>query len=108
MSFRVTPNPTFAARVTVMVPSDTGPEKQDLSARFAFRDDDEIPAITGANGGIDFLRAVIVDLSDLVDEAGQPVTYTPGLRDQLLKLPFFRNALIKAYFAGINGAALGN
>jgi len=108
MAFRVNPNPTFTARVTVMVPSDSGHEKQDLTAKFGFRDDDEVPAITGRDGGVEFLREVIVDLSDLVNEAGNPVAYTPELRDQLLKLPYFRTALIRAYFASINGAALGN
>ena len=108
MAFRVNPNPTFTARVTVFVPADGGHEKQELTARFAFRDDEQIPAINGVNGGVDFLREVVVGLEDLVDEAGTPVIYTPELRDQLLKLPYVRNALIKGYFAAINGAALGN
>ena len=108
MSVRVNPNPTFTARITVFVPADGGPEKQELTARFAFRDDEQIPAITGVNGGVDFLREVVVGLEDLVDEGGKPVAYSEGLRDQLLKLPYVRNALIKGYFAAINGASLGN
>lgn len=108
MSLRVTPNPTFTTRATVHVPADGGHEKQELTVRFKFKDDDELPVITGVDGGTNFLRAVIVDLQDLVDEAGAAVAYDDVLRDRLLKLPYFRTALIRAYFAAINGAALGN
>lgn len=106
--FAVTPNPTFLAPVKVRVPTDTGHETQELRARFRFRDDSEVPAITGRNGGVDFLRDVTVELMDLVDDKGAPVEFTPELFERLLRLPYLRTGLIASYFAAQNGHVLGN
>lgn len=106
--FAVTPNPTFLATAKVRVPTDDGHVTQELRARFRFRNDDEVPQLTGRNGGVDFLREVTVELMDLVDDKGAPVAFTPDLFEQLLKLPYLRTGLIAAYFAAQNGHVLGN
>jgi hypothetical protein len=106
----VVANPTFTHTVNVLVPSDGGHDKQTLRATFRVLPSDkesefDISTIEGSNG---FLRAIIVELLDLVDAKEQPVPYSDKLRDQLFALPFIRTALVKTYFDAIRKAAEGN
>lgn len=96
--FNVITIPTFTRDVPVSVPSGDGFKEDSLKATFCVRPDDE--ASFDANSPEDikrFLRDIIVKLDDLVDDAGNPVSYNDEIREQLLSLPYVRIALLRTY-----------
>ena len=59
-------------------------------------------------GSNSFLRAIVVEMDDLVGADDRPLAYNDALRDQLLKLPYIRTALVRTYFTAIQKATEGN
>ena len=55
-----------------------------------------------------FLARIIVELHDIGDVEGQALEYSDKVRDQVTRLPWARKAIVKAYFAALNGAKEGN
>jgi hypothetical protein len=109
--FKITANPQFTRTVKIMVPVNDGFDTQTCKATFRVIDsDDEQDTkfdLDTVKGSIDLVRAVLVSLDDLEDDTGR-VTYTPELRDQLLKVPYVRAALARTYFAEVTKASVGN
>lgn len=54
------------------------------------------------------LRKAIRSLEDLQDEDKKPLSYTEDRRDQLLAIPYVRNALWEAYAAACQGRKAKN
>lgn len=108
--FVVDLQPTFRHAVEVLVPTDGGHEKQTFAARFRVLASDkesehDIATVEGSNS---FLRAIVVEMDELVGRDEQPLPYNDALRDQLLKLPYIRTALVRTYFEAIQKATEGN
>ncbi|SDY55465.1 hypothetical protein [Citreimonas salinaria] len=55
-----------------------------------------------------FLRAVVVDLGDLIGEDGHPIRFDSGVLDQALGMADMRIGLLKGYRLGLQGARAGN
>jgi hypothetical protein len=108
--FVVATNPTFNHTVKVLVPVDGGHEEQTFKTTFRVLPSDRESAfdLQTVDGSNDFLRAIVVDMSELEDGNGGTVAYNDRVRDQLLALPFIRTALTKTYFAAIGKATEGN
>lgn len=124
MKFILSDSPRYWWPVTVMVPDNDAPgtfveqtfkvlfEPRDQDAEKAERD--RILAIEDAGEQLKAdrasLAAVIKKWDDIVDPDKSPVPFTPKHVDQLLKQPWARFAVWKAYHESQNGgeARLGN
>jgi hypothetical protein len=107
---KIAKEPTFRHQVTARVPIDGGHEDQQFSVTFrvlpvSVMDGARLEEVGGTGA---FLQQAIVGLDDIVDEAGKPVAWSDALRDRVIDTPFLRQALIRAYFDGVAGAAAGN
>jgi hypothetical protein len=101
--------PTFTRIVEVFTPDDDGHRKETVTATFRVVPTDEAARIKLAteDGTSQFLRRAIVRLDDLAD-AGRPVAYGDEVRDQVLRMPHARIALVNAYFDAVSKAKEGN
>jgi len=109
--FKVSSSPQFTHPVEVLVPVDGGHEKQTFKATFKVLDaseDDDKHDLNSTSGSSAFLRDALISMSDLVDDHGAQLVYSDNLRDQMLKVPYVRTALARAYFSAITKAAVGN
>jgi hypothetical protein len=106
--FKVTTEPKFTHPVTVCVPTDGGHVEQTFKATFRVLDADQLSPDSSVEGQIEDLRRVLVTMHDLVGEDDQAVSYSDALRDQLIRLPYVRIALINAYVRGVTKAKQGN
>jgi len=111
MGFKVsTSERQFTARLTARVPVDGGHKDERFKARFRVLPTDALDTydLATSEGTTDFLRAVIVELFDLVDDNGEPITYNDEVRDYVINDPVARLALIQGYFGNTSRARKGN
>lgn len=110
--FIVATNPQFTHTVPILVPSDGGHLNQSLKVTFRVVDSDEEHAekfdLATIAGSIGFCREVIVSLDDLVDADNKPMSYSDEIRDRLLKVPYIRTAIARAYYEAMTKATVGN
>ncbi|WP_425230201.1 hypothetical protein [Sphingomonas sp.] len=107
--FTVATDPQFTHTVTVLVPVDGGHDAQTMQVTYRVQPaDKEGPDTSTAEGSTEFLRAAVVTIGHLVDDAKQPVPWNDALRDRLFAVPYVRAALAKGYYAAINKGVLGN
>ncbi len=106
--FKITTEPKFTHTVTVCVPTDGGHVEQSFKATFRVLDAEQLSTDSTVEGQIEDLRRVLVSMNDLVGEDNQPVSYSDALREQLIRLPYVRIALINAYVRGVTKAKQGN
>lgn len=108
--FKLVENPTFCRDVTVLVPADGGHRKETCKAVFTAVSVSEAKGYDfGTEDGTrTFLERVIVSLSDIADEHGSPLSYSPDLRDRVLDRSYARTALMKSYLEGIRQELVGN
>jgi hypothetical protein len=111
MGFKVSSSERqFTARVTANVPVDGGTREERFRARFRVLNTDQLENynLGSAEGTTDFLRAVIIELFELVDDNNNPVPYNDDVRDQVIIDPPARTALIRGYFDNIGKGRKGN
>lgn len=108
--FKVDDDPQFTHTVEALVPVDGGHEKQPFKATFRVLDPEDGDGydLNSTAGSTDFLKRVVVHLDELEGADGKPRPYSDGLRDRLLKLPYVRAALARAYFTAVTKATVGN
>jgi hypothetical protein len=106
--FKITDRPTF----TIAVPVALEGALHDQSLRTTFRVMSEDEANSHDAGTPDgfkaFLRAVIVEFHDLVDDDEKLVPYSDAVREQLIAFIHIRHALNRAYWSAQTKARLGN
>jgi len=104
------PRPTFTHTVKVRVPVNGGFEDQDFKATFAVMPTDEVKQYDLSIGdqSTDFLRKIVVGMTDLIGKDEQPVSYNDQVRDALIGQLYVRKALVRTYFEAVSGAASGN
>lgn len=105
---RINKTPTFTVPVPLVL--DGIDEPQSFRATFrAISDEEALAAETRTVDGFKaFLRRVVVELHELVDDTDQPVTFTPELFEELLGFQHIRMALQAAYWKSVLKARLGN
>lgn len=101
--FTLLKNPQFKTTARIIVPTEEGDVEQTLDVRFRLMTDEDT-----ALEATEFLRRSVVSMGDIVDEAGKPLPYTEALRDQMITIPFVRLGLVRAYWAALSKAKLGN
>lgn len=106
--FRVNHKPTFSREVRVQVPDGEGTVEETFTATFVLLDEDDAAPEALGESVVAFLRKAIVGLDDLADEAGQPLPYTPEVRDAVIRRLDARGALIRTYYAAAGEATVGN
>ena len=108
--FELMTDPTFTARVTMTVPAQNQPRRVRFRAEFRYIDQQRIDALLTGDSDVDssLMDEVLTGWSGLVDAAGAAVEYTEENRQQALGMPFFRAALLRAFFEGINGQQTKN
>lgn len=102
--FRVVDAYECEAQVTVMPP---GAEPQPFTARFRLGADD-LDALADPDRAADAIACVWIGWSDVVDEDGKPVPFSPEMRDRLLKYPFVRAAVVRALATVLGRGGRGN
>jgi hypothetical protein len=107
MALKILPRPTFRHKVTARVPIDGGyrDEVFGVKYRLASRPDADMSTDPLRD---DFLRDVVIECEDLVDEAGQPLPWSDEVREALFTLPWARLAVITGYFTAVTGARTKN
>ncbi|MEA3265220.1 MAG: hypothetical protein U9R07_17245 [Pseudomonadota bacterium] len=111
--FKLSTDPRFTHTVKVQVPVDRGHEEQSFKATFKVLPIDQLDAGEGdeaneADRQVRLLKDVIVDLGDMVDDAGEAIPYSEAIRDQLIGIPYVRIALVRTYIAAITKVKAGN
>ncbi|MFN7003751.1 MAG: hypothetical protein ACK4NW_10020 [Roseinatronobacter sp.] len=108
--FNIEERPEFTRTVRIAVPADGGFREETMKARFRALPDDEADAfkLDDPEGIKRFLRAVIVELEDLVGEDGKPIAWSDEVRELVLFKAYARNALMRTYFMAVVGAREGN
>jgi len=101
--------PTFTRPVVARVPDGEAFREERFRATFRVVPVDQVAGFDFASekGTRDFLAAAIVHLDDLSD-GKNPVAYSEAARDQVLRLPYARMALVKTYLATVAEAQAGN
>lgn len=97
MTYRMAKNRTFTCTANLDVATDEGHVTQTLGVRFKVVPGAEAMPVE------DFLRASILHLSDIIDEDGEPVSYSTELLDAVLAEPWARVGLVKAYWTALSG-----
>jgi hypothetical protein len=110
MPFKLTSNPTFKRQIIAKVPIDGGYRDDRFSATFRVLPLAEVEDfdLSTPEGTTSFLHAIIVELHDIVDEAGNPLSYSDEVRDAVLQIPYARRALNDEYLSSIAKAREGN
>ncbi len=112
--FKLTDTIEVNRTVTIHVPYDgTGYRKDTLDVRFKMLDSDEAQALheraKSGRDDIELLREVFIGLpKGVLDESGQRLDDSPEIRERLIKIPFVRIALVKAYNEAQMGALSKN
>ncbi len=108
--FKIIADPIFTHIVTVLVPADGGHQKETLNVTFRVLSSTEVAEfdLSSAEDSLRFLQRVIVSLDDLADADGNALPYCDKIREQVLSLPYARNAIAAAYFSAVTKAQQGN
>lgn len=108
--FEVVQERQFTARLKSATPVDGGTREETFKATYRVLSTERIDEIDLATkeGTDEFLRAVIVELHELVDANRQALPYNDEIRDQVMIIPYARRALIDGYFSNVNKARKGN
>ena len=106
--FKVISEPTFTTPVTVCVPVDGGHKDQTFKVKFLVVDVDELGEANGLAGQQKLLQRVVRGMEDLVGDEDQPLDYSDELRDQLIRVPYVRAAMLQTYLAALGKTRVGN
>src|SRR5262245_3305421 len=106
--FKITREHTYRTNVTVKKPIDGGFEEAELEVEFKCMTHWRRDEIVAAGNGKVLQEALVKVHSPIGDAEGRPLTWSDDVRDQLLDIPYVSAALVKAYFATIQGAPAGN
>jgi hypothetical protein len=101
--FTLQKNPTFKTTARIIVPTDEGDVEQTMGVKFRLMSDD-----ANQMDVVQFLRDCVLSMDDIVDDAGKPLTYDAELREAMLAVPFVRVGLMRAYWAAVSKAKMGN
>ena len=108
--FTIADEPTFTHDVEALVPVDGGHEKQTFKATFRVVSPDELEQynLNETISSAEFLKRVVVKLHDIGDAEGNAMEWSDRVFEQVLKLPYARGALARAYFSAMTKAKSGN
>lgn len=104
---KIAKRPEWTHEVTISVPVDGGFENQTCRVRYRLLGEAAIDPTDQTPESM--LRAVVVRIDDLVDEAtNEPMAWSDAVRDQLFAMPFMQVGLVRGYYRSVTGAREGN
>lgn len=108
--FVVTNDPKFTHTVEAMAPTDGGYQSQSFRVTYRVVEGEEFERfdLNSRQGSTEFLCRIIVTMDDLVDANRNPIHYSDAVRDQVIRLPWARRAIVRGYFDALNKEAEGN
>lgn len=108
--FVVSQDPRFTHTVEAMAPTDGGFTKQSFKVTFRLVEGEEFETfdLNTREGSTDFLKRIIVGMDELIDADRKAVPYSDAVRDQVIRLPWARKAIVRTYFTAVNKEAEGN
>ncbi|MEL7166970.1 MAG: hypothetical protein AAGL96_15985 [Pseudomonadota bacterium] len=109
--FKLEKEPKFWASVTVVTPSDNGGVEQAFKARFKVQPASEVEKVDNMFGGaplVTFLKETVIDLAEVTDDAGETISFSEALLDQVLDHFGARQALWNTYIREVTSARVGN
>ena len=106
--FKLKEDNAFWWPVTVEVPVDGRHVKQRFKAHFLLIEQDEIDgyvadATDDELADADLLTRVLISWQGVTDDDGNALEFVDDIRVKLLKIPYVRIGLIKAYFEAVAG-----
>ncbi|RJG46437.1 hypothetical protein [Mesorhizobium sp. DCY119] len=106
--YRLDPNPTFWAKVTVRPLG--GGANEDFRVKFRALPASEYNAydLNNPEQTRDFLVDTLEDVEDIQTLDGKSLAYSDAIRDQLIDLSHVRLAMVNAYHATFREALSGN
>ncbi|MBW4708621.1 hypothetical protein KX928_12585 [Roseobacter sp. YSTF-M11] len=109
--FKIEKEPKFWAEVKVLTPIDDGHREDSFRARFKVQPAETVEQFDlGMNGEdmAEFLRTTVVDLSDIQDDDGKALPFSPELLNTMIGNYGARLAMINTYAAAVAKARAGN
>lgn len=107
MSLKIVPRPKFSHKITARVPIDGGYRDEAFRVQFQLASNAEADLSSDALKD-DFLRDIVIEIEDLVDEQGSSLPWSDAVRDAVFALPWARIAILTGYFTAVTGARAGN
>lgn len=107
MALKIAARPKFRHKITARVPIDGGFRDEVFHVRYQLASNAEADLASDAMKD-DFLRDIVVEIEDLVDEAGAALAWSDEVREAVFALPWARMAILSGYFTAIIGARAGN
>lgn len=106
--FKIDRSPEFT--LDVPIPEPGAEDQPTIKARFRAVSEERLNAADwlDVESIKEFLRDVILELSDVVDEAGEAVPFGRELLDRVLAIPYARVGLMRAYGEALSGLRRGN
>ncbi len=107
---KIVKNPEFTARVKVQVPTENGVIEESFVGRFRTISISDAEKFNGfaTEEVSNWLRRILIGWEGIKDEDGKDVPFSDEAREQLIDIPFIRNAIGAAYNAAMMGAKRGN
>lgn len=107
---KIVKNPVFTAPVKVTVPVEGGVRESTFTGRFRAVSVSEAESfnLMSSEGTSDYLRAILVGWDGIVDDDGQPISFSDETRNDLIDIPFIRTAILTTYNTAMLGAKRGN
>lgn len=103
--FKIAEKPTFTHRVEANMPVDGGFETQTWKTTFELIPLEDADSYSNSVADTtEFLKRIVVSMDELADAEGRPIEYNDDVRDAVLRLPWARLALLRAYGKGAAGA----
>lgn len=107
--FVMKPDPEFTVTAEGRMPGENGEPFSFRPTFVALSSTDQATYDMATEAGtLSFLRRTLVGLDDVVGADDKPVPFNDDTREWLLDQIHTRGALVRAYFAGVYGAQLGN
>lgn len=103
--FRIVKDPQFVTEV-VVPPLPGEADGGTFTARFRVMAFEEANA--AAQDGDEFFSRILLSCDDLADEDGKALPWNEETRALLLTQPHVRLAIVRTYFAAVNGVRTGN
>jgi hypothetical protein len=95
--------------VKVRYPADGAHRDGEFRARFRLLPSDRAAALAQGDDPLAaMMREAVIELLDLEDDAGQPLSHSPTLLDAVLAIPFMKLGLSQAYMESVMGAPAKN
>ncbi|MEQ5870247.1 hypothetical protein J4E08_10090 [Sagittula sp. NFXS13] len=81
---------------------------QTFGALFRMLTDEDLTRLANEDGGKAAIRATVIELTDIENEDGQPIPYTPKILEAVISFPSDALAIQRAYNEAVFKAAMGN